>query len=111
MSGISYDIEYLRSICTDEKIMISAHARRRCVERGITINDIKAAVASGEIIEVYPDDKPFPSCLICGKSAKRIYVHVVLSTNERLINIITAYYPDTDKWENDFKTRKSGDLK
>ena len=64
------------------------------------------AIDNGEIIEQYPDDFPFPSCLILGISVKNEYIHVVVSMNEEKIYLITAYIPTSDKWEADFKTRK-----
>ena len=109
MAKLPYTIEYIRSICTDERIFITAHARRKCFERGIVLDDIKHAIYNDEIIEEYPDDKPFPSCLILGNDFDKICVHVVLSTDKQLINIITAYHPDSERWENDFNTRKRGE--
>lgn len=61
----------------------------------------------GEIIENYPDDFPHPSCLIYGYTINdRSVIHVVVSCNEENIGIITAYFPDSDEFENDLKTRK-----
>ena len=56
-------------------------------------------------MEHYPDDYPFPSCLILGQKDDKI-IHIVASINEDMIYIITAYIPDQAKWEGDFKTRK-----
>ncbi|MBP3817966.1 MAG: hypothetical protein J6H31_06635 [Butyrivibrio sp.] len=33
-------------------------------------------------------------------------VHIVASINDEKIYLITAYIPDSDKWESDWKTRK-----
>ena len=60
---------------------------------------------TGEIIAQYPDDTPFPSCLILGYSGERA-LHVVASIDEELVYIITAYAPSPAKWEADWKTRK-----
>lgn len=100
------DIEKLREINTPEHIAITEHARQRLVEREITIKDVVKCIESGEIIKQYEDDKPFPSCLILGMSINNKYIHVVVSTNEDFIHLITAYYPDAEQWESDFKTRK-----
>ncbi|MDD6482165.1 MAG: DUF4258 domain-containing protein [Lachnospiraceae bacterium] len=75
-------------------------------ERNITIEDVIKCITSGEIIKQYQNDKPFPSCLILGVSIKNKYMHVVVSMNESYIHLITAYYPDAEQWEADFKTRK-----
>ena len=33
-------------------------------------------------------------------------LHVVAAIDEKVCHVITAYEPDTDLWEADFKTRK-----
>ena len=61
----------------------------------------------GEIIENYPDDFPHPSCLIYGYTINdRSVIHVVVSCNGENVGIITSYFPDSDEFENDLKTRK-----
>lgn len=59
----------------------------------------------GLIIEDYLDDFPFPSCLIFAKIGERA-IHVCASINEGIIYVITAYIPDSSKWESDCITRK-----
>ena len=79
------------------------------MQRDIKRADVIACIQSGEIIEQYPTDKPFPSCLILGKSILDKDIHVVCGLDKDVIcYIITAYYPSLEKWENDLKTRKEG---
>ena len=60
----------------------------------------------GEIIEQYPDDYPFPSCLIFGYSVDNRIIHVVMSDEGTGSRTITVYFPDPEKWESDYRTRK-----
>jgi hypothetical protein len=99
-------INDLRNLCHDENIAITKHARLRLAERRITIEDIKRAIKTGEIIKQYEDDKPFPSCLLLGLTQHDTYIHVVASVDDEYLYIITAYYPDEQEWEADWKTRK-----
>ena len=85
---------------------MTQHAELRRRQRGISVPDIKYAIQTGEIIEDYPDDYPFPSCLILGDSTQATPLHVVCGSGERTLYVITAYYPSPDKWEPDWKTRK-----
>ena len=100
------DIESLRDLNKPEHIAITEHARQRLIERGITVNDIIKCIETGEIIKQYEDDKPFSSCLILGMAVNNSYIHVVVSYDDDWIYLITAYYPDRNLWESDFKTRK-----
>lgn len=100
------DIKELRAINRSENIVLTEHARIRLFERNITLQDVIKCIEYGEIIKQYEDDKPFPSCLILGMSVNNKYLHVVVSMNDNYIYLITAYYPNAEQWEPDFKTRK-----
>ena len=99
------DIREIRELCTDDRIILTQHVVKRCQERGIAFNDIVNAILRGEIIEQYPDDYPYPSCLILSDGP----LHVVAGIGQGMIWIITAYKPTAQKWESDWKTRKAGD--
>lgn len=100
------NIHDLQIICSLENIEITLHAAKRLEQRGILIEDILSCIQTGEIIEQYPDDYPYPSCLILGMSVSQFLLHVVVGSDLTTLWIVTAYYPDSEKWESDFKTRK-----
>ncbi len=100
------DIEQLRALNKAEQIAITEHARLRLIERGISVSDIIRCIDTGEIIKQYEDDKPFPSCLILGATIDGEYIHVVASHDSEWIYLITAYRPDPDVWNPNFRTRK-----
>ncbi len=100
------DINDLRRYYEEDNVLISEHAAMRCKQRGVKIRDIRYAVNSGEIIEQYPEDYPFPSCLILGETSSGEWLHIVMSDEGSMTRVITAYYPDKDKWSNDLKRRK-----
>lgn len=104
------NIGELRKICKSENIEITLHAAKRLEQRGISISDVISCLHKGEIIEQYPKDYPYPSCLILGVSMKESYIHVVVGSNMETIWIITAYDPDLNIWENDLRTRKENRL-
>ena len=101
-----YSIEDLRKVNSEENIIVTLHGHLRLVERNITIDDVVRAIETGQIIEQYPKDYPFPSCLVLGQSVQQKYLHVVVSLDEDKIYLITAYFPSSDKWESDMKTRR-----
>lgn len=100
-------IDHLQTIAKNRTdVIITQHTLYRFRERGITINDILNAIMYGKIIEQYPNDYPYPSCLVLGVSVNNNYIHVVCGSKGTKIWIVTAYYPTPDKWEKDFITRK-----
>ena len=70
---------------------------------------MKQAIRNGSIIEDYPDDYPYPSCLILGYAEDEQPLHLVCGAGEGTLFIITAYRPSPEKWEADWKTRKEKD--
>lgn len=99
-------IEDLQKICSLQNIEITLHAAKRLEQRGISISDIISCIENGEIIEQYPDDYPFPSCLVLGSGVNKTMLHVVVGSDLETLWIITAYFPSVEKWESDLKTRK-----
>lgn len=75
-------------------------------EWDISRADVKKCIENGEIIEDYPEDFPHPSCLIFGYNVNNKVIHVVVGKDSEYIYIITAYIPNTTKFEDDLKTRK-----
>ncbi|MCM1525066.1 MAG: DUF4258 domain-containing protein [Ruminococcus sp.] len=57
-------------------------------------------------MEQYPEDHPYPSCLILGCDSNGRHMHAVCGTDNEYLWIITAYYPTRDNWKTDLKTRK-----
>jgi hypothetical protein len=100
------EIEILRRLCADETVVVTDHVFSRCRQRKITIDQLFQAIRTGEIIEDYPDDFPYPSCLILGTVADKRKLHVVCGSEGSRLWIVTAYWPDPEKWEADYKTRK-----
>lgn len=100
------DIEKIREVCTLRKIKWLVHVAARMAERDIKRSDVINCIMNGEIIEHYINDYPYPSCLIFGYTLRNRVIHVVLGYDGENVYIVTAYYPNTDKFEADLKTRK-----
>ena len=100
------DMAMLRSINQPEKIALTEHARLRLYERKIRISDIICCIETGEVIEQYNDDKPFPSCLILGEDTEGKLFHTVVSSDTESLFLITAYYPDAGRWESGYRNRR-----
>jgi len=103
---LAQDINQLRKIVENEEHRFTLHALERMIERNIQPIEIKEAILNGEILEIYPEDKYSPSCLIIGKCSNKI-LHIQCSFNP--VWIITAYDPtlSPEKWDKHFKKRKN----
>lgn len=100
------DIQEIKRLCEDETIEASSHFVERGRRRNISYKETKEAIINGEIIEEYPDDYPFPSCLILGVTGSGKVLHMVAGIGNGRLWLITVYEPDKTRWSSDFKTRK-----
>ena len=97
----------LRAAIKNDKIQWQKHALERMMERGISRDAVKDVLLSGELIENYPDDRPYPSALFYGLlKGDPFHVVAALDQNSGYCFIITTYRPDTEHFEPDFKTRR-----
>ena len=84
----------------------SRHAVGQLLRRHISVQEVREAITSSQVIEDYPDDKYGPSCLLLGCTQSSRSLHIQCSYPSRsLVKVITAYEPDVNQWV-DLKTRK-----
>ena len=100
------EITDLQKLCENRSIRWTGHVLKRLMQRGIFQASVVQAIRSGEIIEQYPNDYPYPSCLLLGTTEAGEALHVVCGIGEGEVWMITAYHPDPDEWESDLKTRR-----
>lgn len=101
------DIEEIRERIRGGRYVISFTHTEKLRQRKISLEIIEQAIIQGEIIEDYAQDPRGPSCLIKGFAQEKRPIHVVCGNNEDgQLFIITAYEPDPNEWELDWKTRK-----
>lgn len=104
--NMKLDIKKIQGLIEQGEIKWTVHGLARMQERDIRIADVKSCISTGEIIEEYLDDYPCPSCLIFGYSVNNAILHTVVGMDETCVYVITSYYPDTIKFEDDLKTRR-----
>lgn len=67
----------------------------------------KNILMEGEVIEIYADDKPYPSALFWGWSGGQpIHVVAAHDSQSNYCFIITVYRPDLKHFLQDYKTRR-----
>ena len=101
--ALIYDI---RTKVERNQFEFTKHAVDRAILRHIRVAEIREAVAGGEVIEDYPDDKYGPSCLLLGFTSigRPLHIQIGYSASE-LLKVITLYEPDPIEWV-DFRTRR-----
>jgi hypothetical protein len=98
--------EMIRRLAAQRQVLWRQHALERMLERGITREQLFVALEQGEIIESYPDDRPFPSHLILHAGENPIHVVAAIDEKNSRCFIVTVYHPDFEHFEPDLKTRR-----
>ena len=100
------DIEEIKRKFLVEDFELSGHATDQSTARHIAISEVREAIASGEIIEDYPNDKYGPSCLVLGFTlmGRALRIHCSYPSR-RLVKIITLYEPSPFSWS-DYRIRR-----
>jgi hypothetical protein len=80
-------------------VKFTEHARLAMRGDNIAVDDVISALA-GKVIEKYPDDKPFPSCLVYGRTMDGRPLHVVCAMPKHvdMLIIVTVYIPTEKEW-------------
>jgi hypothetical protein len=101
------DIHDIIESILGKRVRVSEHAKDEAREDELVLADIFHSVENGAIIETYPDDFPYPSCLISGESKAGTPIHSVWAYNHETKKtiLITVYKPDPDRWI-DWRIRK-----
>ena len=91
--------DIIEAIRTD-RVRITDHADEEANSDRLTFDEIYFSVFHGEIIEEYEDDRPYPSCLIYGKTFGGDPIHSVWAYNKKSqwAVLITVYRPDPNRW-------------
>lgn len=103
----SIDHLLLKDAVNNGRIEWQKHALERMAERNILRSAVIEILLTGERIEDYPDDTPFPSALFLKLFGQRP-IHVVAAYDfvSKWAFVITAYEPKLEHFEPDFKKRR-----
>ena len=71
------DIGEIKLLCRKRALRWTDHVLVRLIQRSIDTDDVVYALQNGEIIEQYPTDYPYPSCLVLGVVLNNNFIHVV----------------------------------
>jgi len=91
----------------EPKVIFRLYALQRLAERNITREVVESVLRSGEVIESYPNDFPYPSKLMLGwDDSQPIHLVIAENSKDNELIVITVYIPDMTRWETDYKRRK-----
>jgi hypothetical protein len=98
VTNLDAALQRIRVQAEAEEIRITIHAQQEMVDEDISLDQIRQAVANGHIVENYPEHRRSPCCLVNGRTQIGRPLHVVCTTAQPVLIIITTYEPKLPKW-------------
>lgn len=91
-------LERIRDQAAGEALRITQHAQEEMTDEEIVLADVLEALRSCQIVENYPEHRRGSCCLVCGYTQRWRPLHVVCTTAQPLLILITVYEPKPPKW-------------
>jgi len=91
-------LERIKSQAANERLRFTRHAHEEKVEEGISLTEVLEAIQTSMILEDFPEHRRGACCLLGGSSSSGRPLHLVCTTAQRVLVVITAYEPKLPKW-------------
>ena len=99
-------LERIRAQVDIENIRVTQHAQQEMVEEDITLDEVIESIDKGQILENYPKHRRGACCLLNGLYQKGRPLHIVCTTAQPVLIIITIYEPKPPKWVTPYQRRQ-----
>jgi len=91
-------LTHIEKLARSETIRLTQHAQQEMVEENITLDEVLQSISNGQILENYPEHKRGSCCLVYGVSHDGRPMHIVCTSGDPILIIITVYEPKAPKW-------------
>lgn len=98
ITDIKFVLRKIRDQAKVGNLRLTLHAQQEMIEEDIKIADIYTTIATGKILENYHEHQRGACCLLAGKDNVERDIHIVCTTSQSILIIITAYIPLPPKW-------------
>ena len=98
MIDLEAALKSIREKAVAQQVRITQHAQQEMTAEAILMDDVLRILFDGQIIENDPDHRRGACCLMHGLDPANRYIHIVCTTANPMLIIITAYLPLPPKW-------------
>jgi len=89
-----------------EHVRVTQHAQQEMVEEDVTLDEVLQVGTTGKILEHYPEHKRGACGLLLGRTRRGRVLHIVCTTAQPILIIITVYEPKLPKWTTPTQRRR-----
>ncbi len=91
-------VERIRAQADAEEVRLTLHAQQGMAAEDIRMDDVLEALRAPDVLENYPGHQRGACCLVHGQTSEGRHLHVVCTSTQPSLIIITVYEPKPPKW-------------
>ena len=106
---MSATIDAIRELVANGNVRISEHGYDELSDDAILVRDLLNGIGSATVVEDYPTFPKGPAVLVLQFDGNNRPIHAVWGIPKGFTSpavLVTAYRPDTAKWNDDFTERR-----
>ena len=88
----------IRGLSAAGELRVTENGQQEMAEEDVTLGEVLEAIAAGQILENYPDHRRGPCCLVYGRTVQGRRLHIVCTSGQPVVIVITVYEPRPPKW-------------
>jgi hypothetical protein len=94
------DLARIQEQARRDELRLTVHAQDEMLDEAFYLEDVIEAITSdvAQVVEDYPTHQRGACCLLYGQTLAGRDVHVVCTTDRKILIIITVYEPLPPKW-------------
>lgn len=100
-------LDHIRAQAAAGNLRVTQHAQQEMVNDAASLDDVLAALVAGQIMENYPAYKRGACCLVHGATNAGRDLHVVCTSVNPVLIIITVYEPKPPVWPTPTRRRSA----
>jgi hypothetical protein len=97
-AGLEALLTRIKSQAAAGAYRVTQHTQQEMVEEEISLDEVLEAIRRGEILEHYPEHRRGACGLVHGLTRNGRPLHIVCTTAQPLLILITVYEPRPPKW-------------
>lgn len=99
------DIAALRQAVAENRYCLTTHAQQRMGLRQVSHEDLKFIIATGDVVEEYPDNQPDPKVLFMA-FVRGEPLYVSCAFDDSYAYIVTVHRYDPTRWVDPWTRKK-----
>jgi len=89
---------HIKRLAGSGRLKVTQHAQQEMANDDASVDEVLAVIATSRILENYPTHQRGACCLLCGYTGTGRALHVVCTTVQPVLILITVYEPKLPKW-------------